>query len=404
MEQKKFGKKYKIAVIGGGFSGLICAIKLNEIFNGQVTLLERNDRLCKKVASTGNGRGNISNKIVNESFYHGDVALVKTCLKRYSNDSLIDFFKDCGLLTVEENGRIYPSSMQASSVCDVLRLKAQYENLDVKLQYFVTEIKREKSGYMINNEIFCEKIVVCVGGKSMKNFGTDGNLIPILKGLGEEFTELYPSLVQLKTQTDKIKGLKGIKQQANASLYDGNKLLKTFSGDVLFTDYGVSGDCIFRLSSYLENAKNPVLKLEFIPEISFQDLKNFLIEKSKLNYCKNQDLLTGVVNNRLGLTMLKNAKLNALDHANEKSCLALLSQVKDFKLAVQGTLGFDYSQVTHGGVKTENVEQTDLQSKINKNLYYCGEILNVDGDCGGYNLQWAYTSARIVAEELIKQG
>ena len=400
----KIVKKYKIAVIGGGFSGLLCAIKLNEAFNGQVTLLERNDRLCKKIASTGNGRGNISNKVVNENFYHGDVALVKACLTRYSNDSLIQFFKECGLLTVEENGRIYPSSMQASSICDVLRLKAKSENLDVKLQYFVTDIKREKSGYMINNELFYEKIVVCVGGKSMKNFGTDGNLIPILKRLGEEFTELYPSLVQLKTQTDKIKGLKGVKQQANASLYDGEKLLKTFSGDVLFTDYGVSGDCIFRLSSYLENTKSPILKLEFTPEISFDELKKFLIEKSKLNYVKNQDLLTGVVNNRLGLTMIKNVKINALEQADEKSCLALLNQVKDFKLNVQGTLGFDYSQVTHGGVKTENVDQTDLQSKINKNLYYCGEILNVDGDCGGYNLQWAYTSARIVAEELIKQG
>lgn len=404
MERKELKKNYKIAVIGGGFSGLICAIKLNEIFKGQVTLLERNDRLCKKIASTGNGRGNITNSIVNESFYHGDVSLVKNCLKRYSNDSLIRFFKECGLLTVEENGKIYPSSMQASSVCDVLRLKAEYENLDVKLQYFVTDIKRNKSGYMINNELFCEKIVVCVGGKSMKNFGTDGNLIPILKGLGEEFTELYPSLVQLKTQTDKIKGLRGIKQQANATLFDKENAIKTFSGDVLFTDYGVSGDCIFRLSSYLENAKNPILKLEFTPEIAFDDLKSFLIEKSKLSYCKNQDLLTGVVNNRLGLAMLKNASLNAVERADEKSCLALLNQVKNFKLSVQGTLGFDYSQVTHGGIKTENVRQNDLQSNINNDLYYCGEILNVDGDCGGYNLQWAYTSARIVAEELIKKG
>lgn len=401
MNNYKPFKKYKVAVVGGGFSGLICSLILNEKFGGEVVLLERNDRLCKKIASTGNGRGNITNSAMSEKFYHGDKELIKEGLSRYSNNDLIDFFNKLGLIFTEENGRIYPSSMQASSIGDVLRLKADSENLDVKLSYKVTVVSREKQGYMINNEIFCEKIVICVGGKSMKNFGTDGNMIPLLESLGEKFTSLSPSLVQLKTDTQYIKGLRGIKQVARATLFDGDKKIVDFTGDVLFTDYGVSGDSIFRLSAYLEGVKNSLLHLEFLPEITSKKLTEFLQEKSKISYVKNSDLTTGVINNRLGTAILKKVNLKGEDKADFKSARKISDAVKNFRLKIVGTLGYDYSQVTHGGVDGNSLNKKTFQSLTNKNLYYAGEVLNVDGDCGGYNLQWAYTSARVVAEAIL---
>lgn len=404
MKNNGFLEKYKVIVVGGGFSGLICSLVLNEKFKGQVLLLERNDRLGKKIASTGNGRGNITNENVSEKFYHGDKELVKECLSRFSNDSLIRFFNSLGILFTKENGRIYPSSMQASSVCDVLRLKAEKEKLAVKLSYKVTAVSREKGGYMINSELFCEKVVICVGGKSMKNFGTDGNMVELLQGLGEKFTPLSPSLVQLKTDVKYIKGLRGIKQVAKAALLDGEKEVACFTGDVLFTDYGVSGDCVFRLSAYLGEVKKPILNLEFLPDYSFEELSDFLKEKSKIGYVKNADLPTGVVNNRLGLAALKKANLKGEEKASYKSADLLAKTLKNFTLDITGTLGFDYSQVTHGGVDGKYVDKKTLQSTTNKNLYYCGEILNVDGDCGGYNLQWAYTSARIVAEAILNDN
>ncbi len=401
MNNCKSLKKYKVAVVGGGFSGLICSLILNEKLSGEVVLLERNDRLCKKIVSTGNGRGNITNSVMSEKFYHGDKELVKEGLSRFSNKSLIEFFNGLGLIFTEENGRMYPSSMQASSIGDVLRLKADNENLDLKLSYKVTAISPEKQGYMINNEIFCEKIVICVGGKSMKNFGTDGNIVPLLERIGERFTSFSPSLVQLKTDTQFIKGLRGIKQVATATLFDGNKKIIEFTGDVLFTDYGVSGDSIFRLSAYLPEVKNPVLNLEFLPEIEQDKLAGFLQEKSKIKYVKNCDLTTGIINNRLGASIIKRVNLKGDDKADFKSASKIAEAIKNFKLKIEGTLGYDYSQVTHGGVDGKTLDKKTFQSLTNKNLYYCGEVLNVDGDCGGYNLQWAYTSARVVAEAIL---
>lgn len=235
----------------------------------------------------------------------------------------------------------------------------------------------------------------------MKNFGTDGNMLPILEGLGERFTRFSPSLVQLKTDMQYIKGLRGIKQVARATLFDGDKEIVGFTGDVLFTDYGVSGDSIFRLSAYLEEAKTPFLTLEFLPEINLEKLTEFLREKSKIGYVKNGDLLIGIINNRLGTVILKRVNLKANEKADFNSVSKIVDIIKNFKLKIVGTLGFDYSQVTHGGVDGNFLDKKSFQSTINKNLYYAGEVLNVDGDCGGYNLQWAYTSARIVAEAIL---
>lgn len=393
-------KSFEIIIIGGGFSGIISAIQLAEGTNKSILLLERNDRLCKKIPSTGNGRGNLTNADLSSEYYHGNKEFVKYAIRRYDNNNLIGYFNDLGVACVEEDGKIYPASMQASSVSDMLRYKAESLNFSIRLGYMVNAVKKTNGGYLINDEYFCKRLVICAGGQSMKNFGTDGKGYSLCRDLGLKVTNVYPSLVQIKTQTDKIKGLKGIKQNASVTLLDGDKRVATFTGDLLFTDFGVSGDSVFRLSAYLSEVKTPKLKISFLPNLSQEDLTEFLVQKASKPYMKNAYLSVGVVQNKLGLQLLKICQINGEEKSSQSSAKRLANEIKNFTLAVTGTLGFDYSQVTHGGVDSLMVDNTTMKYK-GENIYLAGEILNIDGDCGGYNLQWAYSSARVLAEAII---
>ena len=292
---------------------------------------------------------------------------------------------------------MYPASLQASSVSDLMRYKLDYLKCPILTGYNVEKINKQDGKFIINNEISCKNLVISCGGKSMKNFGSDGNLFSQIKSLGHNFTKLTPSLVQLKTETSLIKGLKGIKQNALVTLFDNKQSISEFVGDLLFTDYGISGDSVFKLSAYLEDVKNPKVKISFLPEYTLEQLTRFLEKKAKLPYVLNSQLLVGLVHNKLASVLVKNAKLNLEDKASVNSAQKLAYMLKNLDLKVLGTLDFDSSQVTHGGVETKEIDNKTMQSKIVSNLYFTGEVLNVDGDCGGYNLQWAYSSARVCA-------
>ncbi len=393
-------KEYEIIIIGGGFSGIISAIAISEETNTSLLVLERNDRICKKIPSTGNGRGNLSNRLMSKDYYHGNKEFVNYALNKYGKDSLVSYFEDLGVICVEEDGKIFPASMQASSVSDMLRYKLESTRAQIKFGYTVTNVKKEKGGYSVNGEYFCKRLVICAGGQSMKNFGTDGAGYNLCKQLGLKVTPVYPSLVQMKTDTYKIKGLKGVKQNATVSLLDGEKSVATFTGDLLFTDFGVSGDVIFKLSAYLSEVKKPKLKISFLPTVTEEKLTAFLKDKANKKYIKNAYLPVGVVQNKLGSVILKNCNLLGEEKASEQSAVVLAKEFKNFTLNVNGTLGFDYSQVTHGGVDCQMVDDTTMKYKEER-VYLAGEVLNVDGDCGGYNLQWAYSSARVLSEAII---
>ena len=234
---------------------------------------------------------------------------------------------------------------------------------------------------------------MCTGGKAAKNFGSDGNGYALAKSFGHSVTDLYPSLVQLKTETAPIRGLKGIRVEADVSAYEGREKLGKDCGDVIFTDYGVSGDAIFRLSAFLSDRAEKgdvVLSLAFLPEVQEAELVRILENKQKSGVFPEGELLCGILNNQLGRAVMRRCD------PNPKSVAA---GIKNFTLRVSGTLGFDYAQVTKGGIRLTETDAT-LQSRLVKGLYFAGEILDVDGECGGYNLQWAYTSARLVADAL----
>jgi predicted Rossmann fold flavoprotein len=237
--------------------------------------------------------------------------------------------------------------------------------------------------------------VLCTGGKVAKNFGTDGSAYALAIALGHSVTALYPSLVQLKTDTDYVKQLKGIRVFSRVKAIVNGKEVASETGDVIFTDYGVSGDVIFRLSAFVSDKTtgDVMLEIDLLPDISEQKLREVLQQKSELNHIPSGEILCGILNNQVGRVVVKRAKSESVD--------ALVEQVKRFKLKVTGTLGYDYAQVTKGGVPLGEVDDT-LQSKSCRGLYLAGEILDVDGRCGGYNLQWAFTSASIIADAIRK--
>ncbi|MBQ3572039.1 MAG: aminoacetone oxidase family FAD-binding enzyme [Clostridia bacterium] len=397
--------KYSVAIIGGGFSGMCAGVKLGAVLGSKLLILEGNKRVGKKIIATGNGQGNITNTLMSEKYYHGDVNLVKTALDRYSNTHLISFFEELGLITDVHNGKVYPASFVAGSITDVLRFELERLNVSVKTECYVTKIVKE-GGFKItceNGEVyFAEKVICAFGGKSGAGFLTDGRSYKLLTNLNHTLTELSPSLVQLKCEKEKIKGLKGIKLDAKVGLYGDKRHIATFNGDILFTDYGISGNAVFSLSAYLKGVKNPTVEIEFLPNFT----REFLAEKLSVK-CKNkmewEKLLVSFLPSRLALSVLKVCSISHAEIAKQHEIEKVVNCIKSFTLKIEGTSSFDNSQVTAGGINTKEIHYSSLESKIVPNLYIIGETLDVDGDCGGYNLQWAFTSAMIASEDILSE-
>ena len=394
-------KFYKIAIIGGGASGLTSAIALKRAGFDDFVLLERLDRVGKKFISTGNGQGNLSNTQIKQDFYDGnDRSFVLPAIQKYGFNEIKDFYNFLGItLTEEDDGKVYPMSKQASSVLDVMRAYLAYKNTNILTNFFVTDIKKTDDGYILTadngEKLMANTILLCTGGQAQKQFGTDGNGYDLAKRFGHKITPVYPSLVQLKTDSPLIKGLRGLKADANVYAISNGKVIKSAVGEVLFTDYGVSGNAIFKISGYLVKAKNPEVKISFIPNLSFDELVDKIENRFTTQpYLQVEDALTGLVNKQIGKQIIKTA--------SDNSSYSIAFATKNFILPITGNLGFNYAQVTKGGVSTTDIDQFTMQSKLASNLYVLGELLDVDGDCGGYNLHWAFASAMSAVDDILK--
>lgn len=394
-------KRFKAAIVGGGASGLLCAVELlseNDALNGEdVIILERNDRVGKKLLATGNGQGNITNAKIEEKNYSGDARFIRAFIDNVQKTDLSEYFKKIGVYTaVKDGGKVYPVSMQANAVSDAIRAYLLYKKCVIATGERVIRVKRD-GAFTIETErgerYFADNVVLATGGKAGRQFGTDGTAYGLATAFGHKLTPLYPSLVQLKTEKQKIKGLKGVKEYAKVCLFDGENFVKSATGDLLFTDYGISGNAVFQVSDKVSLLKAPVVRIEFVPDISEQDLAAILTEKSAKEFISKPELLSGIINKKLGQTLL---------FCGAKTPKEIAREVKDFRLTVTGTLGFDSAQVTKGGIRTDEI--TDgFESGIVKGLYLVGETLDVDGECGGYNLTFAFISG-IVAAKNIKQS
>lgn len=393
-------RKYKVAIIGGGASGLLCATELltgiNAFWGEEVVILDRNDRLGKKLIATGNGQGNLTNADLSPSHYYGEKKFIDDFWDNAKNINLIDYFYRLGIPLIDgDDGKYYPLSFQASSTLDILREYLAYKNCQIFTSTFVEKIEKRLDVFVLHSssgDIEAEYIVLCTGGKAAKQFGTDGSAYSLAECFGHRTTKLFPSLVQIKTETQFIKGLKGIKEKTRLTLLDGDKVLGESMGDLLFTDYGLSGNSVFALSPKIVMATKPIISIDFLPTISKNSLKELLIGRAKLKHIDKDNILTGIINKKTGQSIVRLLKEASIDN--------IVTAVKDTRIKVIGTLGFDYAQTTRGGIITDDINPCSLCSKLEKNLYIVGEMLNVDGDCGGYNLSFAFLSGILAARNI----
>ena len=389
---------YSVAIVGGGASGLICATELllssNAFLGNEIIVLEKNDRVGKKLLATGNGQGNIFNRNISIDNYHGDKGFMNAFFKNFDDINLENYFKNLGIFVFgDEEGKVYPLSLQANSILDNIRYFLSSKNCTIKTNFSVKAIKKEGEIFILDNgeQIVRAKNVVCAfGGYAGKQFGTDGSSYKLLENFGHKLTKLIPSLVQLKVDVKDYKSLKGVKEKVKAYALDGEDLLESCTGDLLFTDYGLSGNTIFKLSPYLQSAKKPRIKIEFLPSLSKEDLIDIIKYREGLNYIPREDLLLGIVNKQLGRILCK--KYNNIEE--------IANALKGLNFEVLGDLGFNNAQVTKGGIDTNGVNPFTLQSKLVKNLFLTGEVLNVDGDCGGFNLAFAFVTGIKVAKTI----
>ena len=393
------GKMYTTAIVGGGAAGLMLTTSLCEK-QSNIAIFERGERVGRKLSATGNGQGNITNLACETEAYASSTpfgaAKAQQMIRAFGKDSITSFFERLGvLLLADDRGRVYPASRQASSLTDALRFFVQNKGVTTHLGAQITRVKKQDGVFLLTTDngetYYAENLVLCTGGKAAKNFGTDGTAYALATAFGHTVTPLYPSLVQLKTDTKNVKTLKGIRvaDACVSARWQGGE--QTLTGDIIFTEYGVSGDAVFRLSAYVADKieRGVTLTIDFLPAFSSERIFALLTEKrNRFPDMPHGELLGGVVNNQVGRAIMK--------LVNEGDLARAATLVKAFPLTVTGTLGFDYAQVTKGGIPLEETDSA-LQSKWVEGLYFAGEILDVDGHCGGFNLQWAYASAQVVA-------
>lgn len=389
-------KKYDILIIGGGAAGLAAAVSAKKQ-NSEITvgIVEKNDRVAKKIHATGNGRCNYTNSDMKSEFFFGEKDFVEKVLASFTAADAVRFFEELGVLHREEEGRVYPLSNQASSVADALRLKLSEDGVDFITETFVSEIEKAKDGLFYVGEYSAKKVILATGGKSQEALGSDGSGYRLLKKFGHGCSRVKPALVSLKTETDKIKGLKGVKVFARATLFDGKREIAADRGEVLFTDYGVSGIPVMQISRFAE--KGMTLKIDMMPDFSKEDVTG-MIYGNVYAFPKREgrELFSGMVNKKLAIPMMKSAKITDMtvkaENFTDENILNFADFLKELKLKVLGDNGFNNSQVTAGGIELSGFDAKTMESKFVKGLYAAGEILDCDAMCGGYNLHWAWAT------------
>ena len=391
-----------VGIIGAGASGMAAALAAAENKNTQVVLLERQARVGRKLLATGNGRCNLTNLHAANSGYHGDAPeFAAAAIRKFDPDATLEWFRSLGLYTViEPSGRVYPYSDQANSVVDVLRLALDRENITLKTGFEVQKIRKEAQGFTVSSaqeQLFFHRLIIACGGLAGTKLGGTMSGYKLLGKLGHRCTRLRPTLVQLKCGWAGIVSLKGVRANCHVQIMHNGSMFSESTGEIQFTEYGLSGPVIFEASRDVCQEKgNWTAVLDLLPQWEDAQLLTELQRRTNTNL-PTEELLTGILHNRLGRVLTRCAGVKGKAWAREltkEELIAVCACVKAFELELTEPLGMDSAQVTAGGVLTGDFDSDTMESKLIPGLYACGEVLDIDGDCGGYNLQWAWSSGR----------
>jgi len=402
-------------ILGGGASGLFaCAYLASHGLH--VTLVEKLDRVGKKLMAAGNGRCNISNADMNPAYYGSSEPFVRSVYDAVPPQAVLEFFESLGLMTASEEGRIYPRTMMASSVLDVLRAACDRENVQILTGCEAASLTPSRRGgwsvqLSTGEGLFAPCVLAALGGSAAPHLGTDGAGTRMMYELGHTVTPLYPALVQLRCDHGALRSLKGLRVQAALTLYIDSQPAAQETGELLFADYGVSGVCVFQLSGLASRAlgerRSVALSVNLLPEITPEKMPAWLEGRIRhMHAASAQQLFSGVFPRLLTLAILKEAGISpeaAASRLTAKQCAALAHAVSAFTLSVTGTQGFKHAQVTAGGVSLRDVDPGTMASCLYDGLYLAGELLDVHGPCGGYNLHFAFASALAASHAICTQ-
>lgn len=402
-----------IIVIGGGASGMMAAISAAR-HGARVTILEHNDRVGKKILSTGNGRCNFTNTAQEPIFYRCDNLLFPwTVIEKYPAQKTIAFFTELGIYSRNKNGYLYPYSEQASAVLDVLRM--ELERLCVEVQYneHICRARKTKKGFEVcseKNAYTADAVILATGSKAAAFTGSDGSGYDIAKSFGHSMRPVLPALVQLRCKETFYKSLSGVRLQGKVSLFADGELEAFDTGEIQLTNYGISGIPVFQVSRYASQAlyekKKVRAELDFMPDFTDAQFEGFLRHRISTHPERRMEVfLTGLFNKKLCPLLLKlsDIKVNlTAGETGEKEIKALVKTIKHFSTEVTGTNSFEQAQVCAGGVDTARINPETMESLLVPGLYFAGEIVDVDGICGGYNLQWAWSSGYVAGENAAK--
>ncbi|MBQ3511712.1 MAG: NAD(P)/FAD-dependent oxidoreductase [Bacilli bacterium] len=389
-----------IVIVGGGASGLISAIHA-KTSNNKVTVLERNSSCGKKILATGNGKCNYWNIDQNIKHYHSNnEELLEQIITKEMQDKVINFFNSLGIVPKIKNGYYYPFSNQATTIKNALLNEVKKKDIEIRQDFLVESIEKEDNHFIIksSNEIIkADKVIIATGSCASPKTGSDGIGYKLLKRLSHTVIEPKPALVQLKTTGNFLKEWAGIRTDVKVSLYENDKLIKEESGEIQLTDYGISGICVFNLSRYvsigLEKNLNEEVMINFLPFIE-KNPYEYLTNLLKNNYSVKTQL-ENILNNKLVTVILNKTNIDenkSFNNLREDEKVRLINNLISFKVKVIGTNSFDQAQVCSGGIPLTEIDLTTMESKLVKGLYIVGELLDVDGDCGGYNLGFAWMS------------
>lgn len=414
----------EIAVIGGGAAGLVAAIAAARC-GAKTLIIEHMDRVGKKILSTGNGKCNYTNALQGVSYYRGeDPAFVLPVFAQFGLEDTVEFFRELGIYPKVRNGYYYPASEQAASVLDVLRMECAYQDVALYTSCRITAIRREACGYRIQTEkeaFSTKRIIFATGLLAAPKTGSDGSAIPYIEQLGHHLIDIVPALVALQGKQSFFKALAGIRAETTVALYIRNPQIQakntlrqadtkewtfvaTERGELQLTDYGISGIPVFQISRFatraLRQGREVCAEIDFLPSLT-EEQTQALLEERFYRYAHGksaEEALIGLFSKKLIGVLLKESGIELQGMAERikaKQLARLLMKIKRFHVDINGSKSIDAAQVCAGGVATCEVDPDTLESRLAKGVYFAGEVLDIDGTCGGYNLQWAWSSGYV---------
>ncbi len=398
-----------IIIIGGGPSGIVTAINAKNKDN-KVIVLEKNNTPLKKLLLTGNGKCNYFNETFSTKNYHSmNIDIVNKIISDKNLTSVKDFFDQIGIIPKIKNGYYYPFSKQATTIKNALLHEAESKGVEIICNSEVIDIEKKKKFIIkcTDNEYTCDKLVISMGSKAYPKTGSDGLGYSLLKKLGHSIIKPLPALVQLTSNFKYLKDIDGVRTDVYMELFEDDKYIDSETGEIQFTNYGISGICTFNLSNYvtrgLDEGRGEVIKINLVPFIETL-ITPWMDQYSKKNSDKNlTELLEGFLNYKLANMIIKVSNLKGTsyykDLTNDEK-LELCKNLRSLKIEITGNKSFDNSQICNGGVPLSEINYQTMESNIVKDLYITGELLDMNGNCGGYNLTTCWISGLLAGKDI----